>query len=66
MNRPHQVGLLERLGQEVHGARFHCAHGTRDVAMPCDEHDLRMSFVRGLALQIEPVDVRELDIQNQA
>ncbi len=34
--------------------------------MSRDEHDLRMISLRGLALQIEPVDVREFDIENQA
>ena len=34
--------------------------------MARDEHDLRVIPVRGLALEVQSVDVRKLHIQNQA
>ena len=37
-----------------------------DVTVPCDEHDRRMIALRDFALQVQPVDVREFDVQDQA
>src|SRR5258708_31537188 len=65
MDRPHQVFLLERFSQEALPTRLDRAHGSGDIAVTCDEHDWRMISLRGLALEIQYVDVRKFDIQNQ-
>jgi hypothetical protein len=38
----HQVGVTERLRQEVHSAMLDRPDGRRDVAVPCYENDRRM------------------------
>ena len=63
---PHQVCFLERFGQEVHRARLDRAHGRGNIAMARDENNLRVIPVRGLALEVQSVDVRKFHIQNQA
>ena len=60
------VRITERLGQEIHGAVLDRPDRRRDVAMPCYENDRRMVPLRDLPLQVEAVDIRQLDIENEA
>src|SRR4029077_13600659 len=66
LDRTHQIRLAERLGEKVHRPCLERAHGARDVAMPRDENDVRMWLAGQLALQVQAVDVRQVDIQDQA
>src|SRR2546425_12869562 len=66
MDRPHQVGLAEWLGEKVHRSCLERAHGARNVPVSGDEHDLWVRLARHLALQIEAVDVGQVHVQDQA
>ena len=66
VDRPHQIHVLEWLGQKVDRAGLDRAHRRRNVSVSGDEHDMRVIPLRDLALQIQSVDVREFDIQDQA
>jgi len=65
VNRTQQVFLPERFGKEVDRARLDRSHRSRYVAVSCDEHDWRVVPLRDLTLQVQSVDVRKLDIENQ-
>ena len=65
MNGPHQVGFLERFGQEVDRAGLDRAYRRGNIAVSRDEHNLREGSLSRLAEQVEAVDVRKLDVQNE-
>src|SRR5690606_21488599 len=58
--------IAERLDQEIHGAVLDRPHRGRDIAMSGYENDRRIVALRDLPLQVEPVDVRQLDIEDKA
>ncbi len=66
LDSPRQVGLTKRLGKEVDRARLHRTHRTGNVAMSGEEYDLRVLFTSDLALEIQPVDARQVHVQNKA
>ena len=66
VNPAQQIVLLERLGQEVDRPSLDRAYRRRYIAMSGDKHDWRVIPLRDLALQVQAVDVRKIDIENQA
>ena len=60
-----QLLFVERLRQEIQGSRPDRADAGGDVAMTGDKDDRRMVPARHLPLQIEAVDVRQLDVEEQ-
>src|SRR3984893_3170722 len=64
-NRRHQLPLPHRLGQKVDSAALNGAHRRWDVAMSCDENDRWVVFAGKLFLEIEAVDIRQLDVEDQ-
>src|SRR5215469_1304374 len=62
----HERVLCERLGQKVDSATLHGAHTRGNVAASGDKDDWRMSVAGELLLELEPVDVGQLDIEDQA
>src|SRR6201991_348899 len=65
-DRLHEVRVAERFGQEVDGAVLDGPDRRGDVAMAGYEHDRRMIAFRYLPLEVQAVDVRQFDIQNEA
>ena len=58
---------MERLGEELDGPRLHGSYRHRDVAMRSDENDRNLNIGLGqLALETEPTDSRQPDIQDEA
>src|SRR5690242_15363055 len=66
VDRAQQICLAEWLREKVHRSGLERAHGTRHVTMPRDEDNLWMRLADQLALKIEAVDVRKVDIQDEA
>jgi glyoxylase-like metal-dependent hydrolase (beta-lactamase superfamily II) len=62
----HEVRLLERFGQEVDCTGLDRTHGGWNVTMSRDEDNVRVVSRRHLSLEIEPIDVGKLDVQDQA
>jgi hypothetical protein len=66
MDRPHQICLFERFGEEVNRACLYGTHGRGNVTVSCDKYDLREISLPNLTLEIQSIDVRKFHIQNQA
>ncbi len=58
--------VVERLGQELDGARLHRLHRHRHVAVAGDEDDRHVRPVDDALLQIETVEVGKSDVEHQA
>src|SRR4029077_1959474 len=65
LNRRQENVVVERLGQEFYGPSLHRADAHGDVAVPSDENDRHVYPFADLLLQIEAVETRKRDIQNQ-
>src|SRR4030088_962891 len=67
VNRIQQILIAEWFGQELDGSRFHCPHRHGDITVASDKYDRNANVTLGqLALEIEPSDPRQLDIEHQA
>src|SRR5438270_634368 len=67
VDRIQQVLVLERLGQKLHGTRFHGLHRHRNISMSGDENDWNSDArVSQVALQVETVDAWKAHVQDKA
>src|SRR6202011_1839481 len=67
VDRIHQVLVPERLGQKLHGARFHGLHRHRNISMTGDEDDRDLETgISQRALKLQAIDPGKAHIQNKA
>ena len=66
-DRAQKIGILNRLGQEIHGPCFHRPDAHGDVAMTGEENDWQKdAIVREPSLQVKAIQFRHGHIENQA
>src|ERR1700730_3749851 len=62
-----QVLVAEGFGQELHGTGFHGSHCHGNIRVPGDEDDGNLNAdISQLALELQTVDPRESDVENEA
>jgi hypothetical protein len=61
-----EVGIVDRLGEEIHRAGLDSLHAHRDVAVPGEKHDRQQyAGVREPLLEVQTVEFRHRDIEHQ-
>ena len=67
VDRGQQVLVIERLGQKLHGARFHRLHCHPNISVTGDKDNGDLdSRISQLALKVQAVDARKAHVQNKA